>query len=267
MNIFILDTDPKKAAEYHCDKHVVKMILESAQLLSSAHWIHFLHNSNKSLKDFKKVKDLKEWLYNNIHSNKKPPYKLTHHKHPCSIWTRENNKNYLWLVSLLDNLCAEYTKRYHKIHKTAQYIKWFKNNLPVNIKVSSDITPFKICMDNEYKSSDDPVCSYRNYYVKAKSKIAKWKYTEEPRWYTISKDILNYKRMFEKYGDLKHKLVNIEIIYKKFGVVSKYENCLITNVLRSKYNTIFLYFMSSEGTLKKAILEDKNVDVNIDYLT
>ena len=183
MNIFILDKNPKIAAEYHCDKHVVKMILESAQMLSTAHWLQALQLFNKQMSDFKRVRDAKEFLNVNLQESMKPPYKMTHVRHPCTIWTTESIENYVWHVKLLFYLCCEYTKRYGKIHKTAQYIKWFVNHRPHNIP-KTGMTPFKICMSEDYKISLDPVECYKEYYIKDKSRFAKWKTGNQPQWYT-----------------------------------------------------------------------------------
>ena len=185
MNIFILDQSPQIAAEYHCDKHVVKMILESAQMLSTAHWLQALKMFNKDISDFKRVRDAKEFLYANLKESMQPPYKITHVRHPCTIWTTESMENYVWHVKLLFYLCGEYTKRYGKIHKTAQYIKWFVDNRPYQIP-KTGMTPFKICMSDEYKVSADPVECYKEYYIKDKSRFAKWKLGNVPRWYAKS---------------------------------------------------------------------------------
>lgn len=144
MNIFFLHMLPKKAAEYHCDKHVVKMILECAQLLYSAHWI--------------------------LNPEKVPSsaYKKTHVNHPCSIWTRESIENYEWLCSLAIELCKEYTFRYGKIHKTQQHIEWLINNPPFNIPNIS-MTQIRLAMPDEFKT-DDPIESYRTFYRESKMK-------------------------------------------------------------------------------------------------
>ena len=99
MNIFLLHCNPRKAAEYHCDKHAVQMILETAQLLYSAHWM----------------------LNSPLPAN---AYKLAHKNHPCSIWVRASLTNYMWLSSLGWWLCKEYSNRYGdtKTHKTEAHI-------------------------------------------------------------------------------------------------------------------------------------------------
>jgi hypothetical protein len=155
MNIFFLDNDPQLAAIYHGDKHVVKMILESAQLLSTAH--HVLDGDKEGL------------------------YKKTHMNHPCAIWTRESSHNYLWLLSLLKHLCDEYTFRYKKIHKTSQLIPAL-NELPSSIKNTTFTKPAQ-AMPEEFKN-ENSVVAYRNYYrEKIKQNIAQWRKTREaPLW-------------------------------------------------------------------------------------
>lgn len=144
MNIFFLDIRPRRAAEYHCDKHVVKMILECAQLLYSAHWIL---NEN-SIPSF--------------------AYKKTHVNHPCAIWVRESIENYEWLCSLAIALCEEFTFRYGKIHKTQQHIEWLMNHPPFNIPNKS-MTPIRLAMPEEFKQ-EDPIESYRIFYRESKMK-------------------------------------------------------------------------------------------------
>ena len=158
MNIFFLSMDPKEAAMFHCDKHVVKMILETAQLLYSAHWIlgpspDFPENA----------------------------YKLTHQNHPCSVWARESLTNYLWLCSLGWWLCKEYTFRYKKIHKTETHIMWLFQNPPEDIPYLVMTQPAQ-AMPLEYKEND-PVEAYRKFYIESKLKnrnIVTYKLRERP---------------------------------------------------------------------------------------
>jgi hypothetical protein len=163
MNIFILDYDVKKCAKYHVDKHVVKMILETAQLLCGVHWV----------------------------VNSEAPYKLSHKNHPCSIWARESLTNYLYLCELGLELCYEYTYRYGKKHKSQQVIEWCIENKP-NIKDIGFTEPAK-AMPDEYKVKS-VVESYRNYYQGAKSGFANWKNREIPEWF-------NNKNNYE-YADI-----------------------------------------------------------------
>lgn len=152
MNIFVLDADVKKCAEYHCDKHCVKMILESTQLLCGVHG--FVGNA--------------------------APYKMTHKNHPCSIWARESLSNYEWLLSLALELCNEYTFRYSKKHKCEEVLNWCKENKP-NIP-EKGITTFALAMPEAYKIGN-AVASYRAYYLFEKKHIAQWTKREKPVWY------------------------------------------------------------------------------------
>ena len=156
MNIFILDKDVKKNAQYHCDKHVVKMILETAQLLCGVHHVTA------------QVTD-------------QVPYKLSHKNHPCAIWTRESLSNYLYLCELGLALCDEYTHRYGKRHKSLQVILWCINNRP-NIPDKEFTEPAK-AMPEEYKVKS-VVDSYRNYYRGAKSGFTTWKNRDIPKWFS-----------------------------------------------------------------------------------
>jgi hypothetical protein len=156
MNIFILDKDVKKCAQYHCDKHVVKMILETAQLLCGVHHVTA------------QVTD-------------QVPYKLSHKNHPCAIWTRESLSNYLYLCELGLALCDEYTHRYGKRHKSLQVILWCINNRP-NIPDKEFTEPAK-AMPEEYKVKS-VVDSYRNYYRGAKSGFTTWKNRDIPKWFS-----------------------------------------------------------------------------------
>ena len=153
MNIFVLDKDPKICAVYHNDKHVVKMILETAQLLCGVHWV----NGGEA------------------------PYKLSHKNHPSAIWARECVENYIWLCDLGLELCNEYTYRYGKRHKSQDIIEWCLLNVP-NIPEKGDITPFALAMPDECKVGD-AVASYRVYYMVEKRGFAVWKNRETPEWF------------------------------------------------------------------------------------
>lgn len=155
MNIFVLDLEPKKCAEFHNDKHLVKMILEQSQILCSVHHI--------------------------INPDKEIPYRLTHKNHPCSIWARQCIENYVWLCDLTKELCREYTFRYGKKHKTEQVLEWCMINQP-NLPVNGDITPFALAMPDECKIGD-AVESYRNYYMTSKRNLAVWKNRDIPYWF------------------------------------------------------------------------------------
>lgn len=158
MNIFVLDSNPILAAQAHVDKHVVKMPLETAQLLCTAH-----HISGTNPEQI--------------------PYRMTHRNHPCALWTRESLQNYRWLVDLGLAICGEYTHRYGKVHKSQAVIEWCGNNEPsLN---DSERTPFVQAMPSDLRS-DDPVESYRRYYLLEKSHLFSWKKRKAPEWITAS---------------------------------------------------------------------------------
>ena len=155
MNIFVLDLNPKKAAVYHHNAHVVKMILESAQLLSTSH--RFLDGEEKTiLKNSRRKK-----VYRLKDKREEKLYQATHINHPCSVWVRESSANYNWLFELFLALNDGYTRRYGKIHKCKSLEHTLKNT-PNNIK-KGDLTSFALAMPDECKTND-PVESYRNYY-------------------------------------------------------------------------------------------------------
>ncbi len=156
MNIFVLDSNPKKCAQYHVDKHSTKMCVEYAQLLCGVHW-------------------MTEGGQYEI------PYKLSHKNHPCAIWARECYENYIWLCDLGLELCVEYTYRYGKRHKSQDIIEWCLLNRP-NISEKGDITPFALAMPDECKVGT-AIDSYRKYYQVEKRNLANWKNREVPEWY------------------------------------------------------------------------------------
>ena len=171
MNIFILDKDVKKNAQYHCDKHVVKMILETAQLLCGVH--HMTPQVTPQV----------DPLSNRLSTDQvtdQVPYKLSHKNHPCAIWARESLTNYLYLCELGLALCDEYTHRYGKRHKSSEVIMWCILNRP-NIPDKGFTEPAK-AMPEEYKVKS-VVQSYRNYYCGAKVGFATWKKREIPKWF------------------------------------------------------------------------------------
>jgi len=171
MNIFFLDENPKLSAQYHVDKHVVKMILETAQLLCGVH-----HMTDQVPTKYRP-------------SNDQVPYKLSHKNHPCAIWARESLSNYLYLCELGLELGKEYTYRYGKKHKSIDVIEWCIVNKP-NIPDIGFTKP-SMAMPDEYKV-DSVVESYRNYYMGAKSELAQWKKREKPFWFEKKELNLQY---------------------------------------------------------------------------
>ena len=156
MNIFVLSLSPILCANMHCDKHVVKMITEYGQLLSTCH--HMMNSS--------------------------PPEGLMKRcfpKHPCSIWLREATGNYIWLYHLFCHLCDEYTYRYGKIHRTDSRLRQLLNEIPDMIP-EQNMTIFKQAMPDNIKKSN-PILGYHHYYRTHKRHIAVWSKRLVPYFY------------------------------------------------------------------------------------
>ena len=188
MNIFVTDKDPVVAAQNLCDSHAVKMTLESAQLLCTAHWVAWQKMLSPPAE--LKGKKLKEWLAERIpHSSLVPAYSMTHTNHPSSKWTRECWGNYNWLVRHAIAQCNEYTVRYGKVMKCEEVVRW-ANKYPPPSFDSNDtnnplgMTPFAVAMPDEYKVVGDPVQSYRNYYHGSKARFARWRHSAPPSWWS-----------------------------------------------------------------------------------
>lgn len=173
MNIFVLDNDPTKCAEQMVDKHVVKMILEYGQLLSTTHRVidgNIVTINNK--RHFQLNDDREPVLYS-----------VTHMNHPCAIWARSNDKNYDWLLLAFKSLANEYTYRYGKVHATYAKLHELVADPPKKIPHATRITEFPQCMPISCKVTGDYVKAYKNYYIKEKAHIAKWTKRNKPEWF------------------------------------------------------------------------------------
>ncbi len=160
MNIFYLHKDPVIAAKVQYNKHVVKMILESAQMLCTAHH-HYDEDTDV-------------------------PYKKAHYNHPSTIWTRESDEHYMWLFDHMVALGKEYTKRYGKVHLSINKCFLPLYRLPVGIP-SNGFTQPPQAMPDEYKN-DCSIEAYWNYYIGEKHTVANKNetiYYEKPNLETI----------------------------------------------------------------------------------
>ena len=177
MNIFVTDRDPFIAAQNLCDAHVVKMILESCQLLSTQDRLHGLTEGR---------------------------YKMTHVNHPCRLCL-ENSSNYLWLELHLKGLLREYQERFGKRHKSGALFGAYWWGDTAIAKIKTGLCPdmyyrpvesykFPQCMPEEFKEKDadgtvytdidSVVEAYRRYYKHKKETLKRFKYTnrEPPEW-------------------------------------------------------------------------------------
>tara|TARA_R110002012_G_C11648137_1_gene611179 strand:+ start:249 stop:719 length:471 start_codon:yes stop_codon:yes gene_type:complete len=156
MNIFVLSENPIRAAEMQHDKHVVKMVLESAQMLCSAYT-----------------------------PEQKPPYRQAYFNHPCTKWARTSRENYKWLLIHAVALSNEYTYRYSKIHASYKVIKWCWEKCNIIDFPELNKTDHPLAMPKEYKT-DDAVESYVNYYLGEKLNNARWTKRKKPDIFNIN---------------------------------------------------------------------------------
>ena len=184
MNIFYIDHDPSQAAEWMVDKHVVKMILESAQLLSTAHRVldgRQVEGVNVNLENGT-ARKTKAWVLDDARDS--VLYAATHINHPSAVWCRNSIENYTWLVDHFFALMGEYTYRYEKQHKCYGEISYMLQSPPKNLQ-KYDWTPMPSCMADEYIISNDPIINYRNYYREGKKNLHKWKNRQPPEWINV----------------------------------------------------------------------------------
>ncbi len=176
MNIFYIDKDPVQAAQWMVDKHVVKMILESAQLLCTA---HRLLDGIETLGKSATGRNVKRWL---LADAREPVlYSATHINHPSAVWCRKSVENYNWLADHMFALLNEYTHRYNKHHKVEGDLSYMLQSPPHNLK-EYDMTEMPSAMADEYKVSEDPLVNYRNYYKVGKVRMHKWTNRQPPEW-------------------------------------------------------------------------------------
>lgn len=182
MNIFYLDHNVAKCAEYHVDKHCIKMILEYCQLLSTA---HRMIDGTETVAKSKTGRNVKRWILPD--ERETVLYSATHINHPSAVWARQNKDNYCWLHSLLCELCKEYTYRYGKTHKCQEIGLVDKLAIvPYNLSDAKFTQPTP-AMPDDCKVPGDSLQSYRNYYVMSKSHLWSWKgkinSRTQPQWF------------------------------------------------------------------------------------
>lgn len=181
MNIFYLARSPVEAAQAHLDKHVVKMILEYAQLLSTTHRLldgiqHTIITPKGRKKKVWQLPDDRDGVL----------YSTTHANHPSAVWTRQHIAHYNYLYKLFIACCDEYTYRYGKVHLSDTKLRNVLCNAPKNIFIDHETriwhgpTP---AMPDECKVPGDHIASYRKYYIDKKADMAKWTNREPPEWF------------------------------------------------------------------------------------
>jgi len=184
MNIFILHEDPKITAQMHCERHILKMIIEHTQMMAATYY-HTLGISRKKeiAENQQKVSDLFQGFPRKDENGNDRPYAISHVNHPCTVWTRSSLSNFYWLLDCTKALCEEFTYRYKGKHSVEAIVDWMYANPP---KIEDNgLTPFAQAIPDFYKGSDATE-AYRKYYAfKTTYMKVHWKLEERiPSWWT-----------------------------------------------------------------------------------
>ena len=170
MNIFALDRNPRIAAEMMCDQHVVKMIIESLQMLAAV--------IDTNYKDDCRGADSSPSQTVGLYK-----YPKSVRKHPCTLWLAESRWNYKWLIKHARGMCLEYSKRYNKCHKAEGLVMVAEAQEKYLDFIYTKKTEFVQAMPDDVKHKD-PIKAYRNYYNMYKFTFARWrKSTKAPSWF------------------------------------------------------------------------------------
>ena len=185
MNLFYLDEDLDKCAEYHVDKHIVKMPLEAAQLMCTAIWVDevlgFVPRALNAEEREELNKRKSEIEHLPLEERPLTPYLPMMYNHPCTIWTRSSLDNFEWVHCYANALNDEYHYRYGKLHKSVIEVI---NKLPEPKNMPRNgLTPFLMAMPDELKDETDVIGSYRLYYHTDKATFANWSFRGEPDWW------------------------------------------------------------------------------------
>jgi len=169
MNIFVLDHCPKKAAEYNCDKHVSKIVVEIAQMAANCFSLNTLKSAPPNFSG--------------------QPRKHSYFNHPVSKWMRETLGNLLWSIDHAFTLESERLYRGYNPHFSMRFIRWVADNFDKSIVVDGPQTEFAVaiaptmrCRQHPSFNSLDPIAKYRLYYMYDKPFVT-WTRREKPHWF------------------------------------------------------------------------------------
>lgn len=168
MNLFYLHEEPETSAKLHCDKHVVKMIIEYAQMLSTA---HRMLDGKPYVSQTLGGRRIQRWRLDPDRED--ILYKASHINHPSTRWVRENAIQYQYALDMFTCLCDEYTFRYEKEHPTDTKLRNILNCLPENITLGEWSEPPQ-CMPDDVKVPGDSISAYHKYYKEYKTPFARW---------------------------------------------------------------------------------------------
>lgn len=201
MNLFYLDEDHDTNAQYHVDKHVSKMVLEVAEMICMAHWV----TDSVGYAPFKLEKDVYDTVveYKNEYKNEAPedrpiPYvgRNAHLNHPSTIWVRSSAENYAWANCYMGALEAERRIRNPngvQVHKSYALTTALKPAIIKDVGFTKFPLAMKAMKDKypHYYNENDPISSYRYFYMLDKATFASWKVRGKPYWWDES--IANYE--------------------------------------------------------------------------
>ena len=176
MNIFAVNDHPVLAAIDLCDQHIVKMPIESAQMLSTA---HRCLDGDRFEDRTKNGRRYTRWIFSD--ERESVLYKSTMRGHPCTQWVMKSLENYCWLAIHALEMCEEYTRRYDKRHGSRDVIEYLRFNYPKNIP-NPVRSPFAQAMPDYCKRSD-AVDAYQTFYIEEKARFARWSKTPMPKWF------------------------------------------------------------------------------------
>ena len=176
MNIFYLHKEPEVSAQLHCDKHVVKMIIEYAQMLSTA---HRMVDGEQYYGLSKNGRRIARWRHPNSNLEN-VLYKASHINHPSAVWVRENAIQYQYMYDMFTALCDEYTYRYGRVHMTDEKLRDVLNHIPDKMPLGEWREPPQ-AMPEDVKS-ESSLDAYHKYYKHYKKDFAKWNNRDVPQF-------------------------------------------------------------------------------------
>jgi hypothetical protein len=193
----------------HNDKHVVKMILEYAQLLSTAHRV-----IDGILIDGYSKTGRKQKKYVLSDDRDSTLYSATHINHPSAIWVRVRESHYRWLFTLWIELMDEYTYRYGKVHASSRLISGLSKP-PTNIEFGGGYDEPTPAMPEDYKVKNDSITSYRNYYINDKAKMSRWTNSPMPTWFADGINTLYGDACYIERDDKRNRIISMPFYESK----------------------------------------------------
>lgn len=185
MNIFILDENIEKSAQAHNDRHIIKMPLEMAQMLSTNLYVlNGITSKAQSFREEEKLKVIfKDFPKKSSASERFRDYYMMYNpNHPCTMWLRESEENTRYGIHLMYHMLNEYKYRYNKQGILYDICLWMNDNYNFELFQNKELTPFAQALPVELQN-ENAVVAYRNYYMRDKRHLAKWSKRGVPEWW------------------------------------------------------------------------------------